>query len=134
MVAAGDGGDHGVRAARRARGHARLDHRQDRGGRGPWQRADETLDRLLERGVALHAAVVRDGGEVAAAVVYRDDEPTVAVLQLAATGGAAAARAATAAGRPLRLTNVPTDEPVSRALERLGAQVARQHELRLTLG
>jgi len=109
----------------------------NRASREPWQRADGTLDRLLERGVALRGAVVRDGGEVAAAVVYRDDEPTVAVLQLAATDEAAAARAfsAAAGGRPLRLTNVPTDEPVSHALEGLGAgQVARQHELRMRLG
>jgi GNAT superfamily N-acetyltransferase len=109
----------------------------NRVSREPWQRADATLDRLRERGVALHGAVVRDGGEVAAAVVYRDDEPTVTVVQIAAGDQESAARALTAAaaGRALRLTNVPTDEPVSHALERLGAgQVARQHELRLTLG
>ena len=70
-------------------------------------------------------------------MVYRDDEPTVAVLQIAATdeGAAAEALTAAAAGRPLRLSNLPTDEPVSQALEQLGAgQVARQHELHLTLG
>ena len=111
--------------------------RANRASREPWQRADATVDRLLERGVALRGAVVRDRGEVAAALVYRDDGPTVGVLQIAATDEAAAAEALTAAaaGRPLRLANVPTDEPVSPALEQLGAgQVARQHELHLTLG
>ena len=109
----------------------------NRASREPWQRADATVDRLLERGVALHGAVVRDRGEVAAAVIYRDDEPTVAVLQIAATdeGAAAEALTAAAAGRPLRLSNLPTDDPVSQALEHLGAgQIARQHELHLTLG
>jgi ribosomal protein S18 acetylase RimI-like enzyme len=109
----------------------------NRPSREPWQRAAATLDRLLARGVALRGVVVRSGGEIAAAVVYRDDEHSVAVLQIVAADEGCAARALTAAaaGRPLRLTNVPIDEPVSHALERLGArQVARQHELRLTLG
>lgn len=109
----------------------------NRASREPWQRADATVDRLLERGVALRGAVIGDDGDVAAAVVYRDDEPTVTVMQIAATDEEAAGRAlsAAAAGRPLRMTNIPSDEPVSHALERLGAgQVARQHELRLTLG
>jgi Acetyltransferase (GNAT) family len=109
----------------------------NRVSREPWQRADATLERLLERGLQLHGVLARQGGEIGAAVIYRDDEATVAALQIAAVDDRCAAEALTAAasGRPLGLSNLPTDEPASHALEQLGAsQVARQHELRLSLG
>jgi Acetyltransferase (GNAT) family len=109
----------------------------NRTSREPWQRADATIDRMLEGGSELRAVAVARRGERAAAVIFRDDEANVSALQLAALDDRSAARALTAAagGRELRFSNLPLDEPASRALEQLGArQVARQHELRLSLG
>jgi ribosomal protein S18 acetylase RimI-like enzyme len=102
----------------------------------PWQRADATLDNMRARGSRQHGVVVQRNGQVTGAVVYRETESGVSALQIAAIDDAAAAQAllTAAAGRNLRLSNAPVDEPASRALDELGAsQVARQHELRLRL-
>jgi GNAT superfamily N-acetyltransferase len=108
-------------------------HRRER---EPWQRTDATLERLRSGGEA-HAglAVERDGAVVAAAVC-RERPEAVTVLQAAALDPSAAADLLLAAGggRSLTLANVPADDPLSEALERLGGSVyARQHEMRRTV-
>ncbi len=113
-----------------ARGaHARV--RELRRSPEPWQRADETLERLL-REDALLGLVAED----AAAVVRVTDGGTV-VEQIGAESVDAAAdvlAAALARGGTLRLSNVPAGDPAALALRRLGDEpVLRQHELRVTL-
>jgi GNAT superfamily N-acetyltransferase len=107
-------------------------HREER---EPWQRADETLDRLREGGAALRGLVLERSGEIAGALVCRDGT-AVSVLQLAALDDQAAdilLRSA-AKGRALHVTNAPVDGRVSRVLDRRGATViARQQEMRLAL-
>ena len=109
-------------------------HREDR---EPWQRTDESLDRIRARGAQLRALMVDRDGEVAGAIVFRDDSDRVVTFQVAAVDESAAADALLAAagdGRGLRLSNAPAGEAPSRALERLGASpVVRQHEMRLAL-
>lgn len=108
-----------------------------RPSREPWQRADASVDRLVARGTRLRGLMVDRGGQVAGAVVFREDADAVTTFQIAAVDDAAAADAllaATGGGHGLRLSNAPAGEPASRALERLGARaVARQHEMRLDL-
>ena len=108
-----------------------------RASREPWQRADESLDRVRARGTRFRGLMVEREGKVAGAVVFREDPDLVTTFQIAATDDGAAADALLAAAggvRPLRLANAPDGEAPSRALERLGAStVARQHEMRLTL-
>jgi ribosomal protein S18 acetylase RimI-like enzyme len=105
-------------------------HREER---EPWQRADGTLDRLRDAGVALRGLVLERSGAAVGAVVCRDGT-SVTVLQLAAEDDAAADTLLRAAadGRALQVTNAPVGGRVSRALGRCGASVtARQHEMRL---
>lgn len=108
-----------------------------RESREPWQRADESVARMRARGAPLRGLTVDRGGEVVAALVFRDDGDPVRTLQIAAIDDAAAAEALLAAAGPnhgLRLSNAPVGEAPARALERLGARpVARQHEMRLAL-
>jgi len=103
----------------------------------PWQRADDSVAKMRARGAAVRGLMVRRGGEVAAAAVFRDDADPVATLQIAAVDDGAAGDALLAAAGPdrgLRLSNAPVDEAPARALARLGArQVVRQHEMRLAL-
>ncbi len=105
--------------------------------REPWQRADESLDRMRARGAPLRGLMVERGGDVVGAVVFREDADTVVTLQVAAVDDDAAADALLAAAggqRALRLSNAPVGEAPGRALERLGARpVVRQHEMRLAL-
>ncbi len=105
-----------------------------RRGREPWQRSDAAVAKV--RG-PLAGAVVESDGERTAAALFTDGREQVTVLQIAARDESAARdvlRAAAGAGRILRLANVPADDPASRALEELGANVvARQHEMRLAL-
>lgn len=108
-----------------------------RASREPWQRADQSLDRVRGRGTRFRGLMVERDGRVAGAVVYREDADLVTTFQVAATDEDAAAETLLAAAegtRALRLSNAPDGEASSRALERLGASaVARQHEMRLAL-
>jgi ribosomal protein S18 acetylase RimI-like enzyme len=108
-----------------------------RASREPWQRADESLARMRDRGLELRGLVVERAGEVNAAVVFRQDPEQAVALQIAALDDDSAADALLAAAGgslSIRLSNAPEDEPASRALEWLGAMaVARQHEMRLAL-
>jgi hypothetical protein len=92
---------------------------------------------MREKGIALRGLVVKRGGSVSSAMVFRDDGGRVNVLQIAGVDEASAADALlSAAGgqRDLRLANVPADDASSRALRSLGAQaVVTQHEMRLRL-
>jgi GNAT superfamily N-acetyltransferase len=101
----------------------------------PWQRADRSVDAIRARGARLQALMVDRDGQVAGAVVFREDADLVTALQIAAVDDASAAEvllAATDGDRGLRLSNAPAGEPVSRALAQLGARaVAHQHEMRL---
>ena len=106
--------------------------------REPWQRADETLDRVRARGTRFRGLMVERDDKVAGAVVYREDADLITTFQVAAIDDDVAADvllAAAGGARPLRLANAPDGEAPSRALERLGAvATARQHEMRLGLG
>lgn len=101
-----------------------------RASREPWQRSDAALLHMND----LSALCIDE----AAAVIYRLDGETAAVLQIAAMddqSAAAALRAAAGGDHDLRLSNAPAGEPASRALERLGARaVATQHEMVLRTG
>jgi ribosomal protein S18 acetylase RimI-like enzyme len=109
----------------------------NRESREPWQRADESVAKMRARGAALRGLIVDRDGEVAAAVVFRDDADPVTTLQIAAVDEGAAADALLAAAgqdRGLRLSNAPVGEAPARALARLGARpVVRQREMRLAL-
>lgn len=102
--------------------------------REPWQRADESVEKVEDH---LTGLLVERDGEPSAAVLFRDAAEQVTVLQLAARDEGAAAdalRAATGRGRVLRMANVPADDPASQALEGIGARpVVRQHEMCLEL-
>jgi ribosomal protein S18 acetylase RimI-like enzyme len=108
-----------------------------RRSREPWQRADETLANLRASRIELRGLVIERDGSVVSAVVFREDQGKVNVLQIAASDEASATEAllAAAGGRQdLRLANVPADEASSRALRSLGAQaVVTQHEMLLRL-
>lgn len=109
----------------------------NRRSREPWQRSDRTLERMRARGSPLGATVVERAGEVAGAIIYREDTRTVTAVQAAAVDDAAAADvllAAAGGGRDLRFTNAPSGESFSLALAKLGARpLVRQHEMRLRL-
>jgi GNAT superfamily N-acetyltransferase len=95
----------------------------------PWQRADETLERMRARGLALEALTVDGEG----AALYRGNS----VLQLAAHDDKTATHllaAVAAQGDGLRFVNVPEGDPANAALALLKAQLQlRQHEMRATL-
>lgn len=97
----------------------------------PWQRSDETLERLRASETLL--GLVADG---AAAVIRPTDGGTV-VEQVAAESVDSAAdvlAAVLARGATLRLTNIPAADDVALALARFGGAPALvQHELRLGL-
>jgi GNAT superfamily N-acetyltransferase len=98
----------------------------------PWQRADATVERLLAGDPGARGLEVEAG-----AAVVRVTPHGVAVDQIAARDAAAAhdlLAAALSAGRPLRLTNLPSGDPAAEAFAALGGRVElRQHELRLAL-
>jgi len=105
--------------------------RATRRAREPWQRSDETLDRLLDSGT-LVGLVTAEG-----AAVIRPSGTQGSVEQLAAADADAAAElvaGALARWRPLRFSNVPAAHEAARALARFaGEPRLRQHELRLDL-
>lgn len=95
----------------------------------PWQRADETLDHMLARGLAYEALTLDGQG----AALYRGN----GVLQLAAPDEKVAVHllaAVGAQGDGLRFVNVPGADPANAALALLKAQLQlRQHEMRVTI-
>jgi hypothetical protein len=119
-----------AREVRAAAAHARV--RELRRAPEPWQRADATVERLLAGDPGARGLEV-DGG----AAVLRVTPQGVVVDQIAARDSAAARAllaAALSAGRPLRLANLPSGDPVAEAFAALGGRVElRQHELRLAL-
>jgi GNAT superfamily N-acetyltransferase len=106
----------------------------------PWQRSDEVVQSLRSRGAAVFGLQIEHGDAVAAAaLVVQREEDLVSVLQIAtldadADAAGAALLAAGAGKRTVRLTNVPEDDPASRAMRQLGGRlVLLQHELMLRL-
>ena len=109
-------------------------HRHDR---EPWQRADASIVRMRERGVPLVGMAVRRSGQIVGAAICRPDAGTVRVLQIVAVDEAAARDLILAAAGELtlRLANIPSDDPLSGVVRRLGAELtAAQHEMRLRVG
>jgi hypothetical protein len=108
-------------------------HRVDR---EPWQRADASVDRMLQGGAVLRAlSVVRDG-ETVAALIGRFSPDAVTVLQVAAADPDAATEllSKASAGRTLRLSNLPADSALAPVLQGLGARPeVTQLEMRLLL-
>jgi ribosomal protein S18 acetylase RimI-like enzyme len=96
----------------------------------PWQRADETVDRLREIEPAPRGLAV-DGG----AAIFRETPQAVALLQIAGDHASAEALFSTLRGRgAVNALNLPEDDPAAAAMRRLGGRVAaRQREMRLTL-
>jgi ribosomal protein S18 acetylase RimI-like enzyme len=102
--------------------------REHRSTREPWQRADGTLEHLSEL-----EGLATEGG----AAVVRVSGGRASILQLAAES-AEDIEALVAAARGLADSvswlNLPSGDPASSVLERLGSRVdARQHELVLEL-
>ena len=90
-----------------------------RHAREPWQRADATLDRMLEAGPVVEASAVREGSRLLGAGVHRAASGRVSVLQYAAIAdrqadvAAALIAALSAPDTAVRLLNVPTDDPAA---------------------
>jgi GNAT superfamily N-acetyltransferase len=102
----------------------------------PWQHADAVLAKLAQADDPLRAVGVEHDGELVGAAICTVVRGTVGVMQIAAADETVATNLlrSAAAGRPLRLSNVPSDEAPSRAMGQLGAElVARQYEMRRAL-
>ena len=100
-------------------------HRQ---GREPWQRADETVVRLIELDPPPQGVLV-DGG----AAVVRSNAGRVNLIQLAGDARAVL-EAVRVAGEPVSVLNLATDDPAAETFRELGgAVVVRQHEMLLEL-
>jgi GNAT superfamily N-acetyltransferase len=109
---------------------------EHRAEREPWQRADESLDRMQAAGARLAALAAQREGETVGAIIHRLGVSAVTILQGAALDGDAAfgALGAVAAGRGARLSNLAEDSSLVPALERLSAEpVIRQLEMRVSL-
>lgn len=95
----------------------------------PWQRADETVGHMRDRGLSVEGLTVDDRG----AALYREG----GVLQLAARDDKTAAHllaAVAARNDGLRFVNVPAGDAAESALRLLRARTQiRQHELRVFL-
>jgi ribosomal protein S18 acetylase RimI-like enzyme len=96
----------------------------------PWQRADETVERLRELDPAPRGLLAAGG-----ACIYRDTPQAVSLLQIAGDQASAEALLSTLRGRgALNALNLPEDDPAAAAMRRLGGRVAaRQREMRLRL-
>jgi ribosomal protein S18 acetylase RimI-like enzyme len=96
----------------------------------PWQRADRTLDHLLQLDPPPQG-LVADGG----AAVFRVTGPRVAVVQAAGSPGALRQLLGSLRGRgAVSVLNLPEDDPAGEALRGLGGEVTlRQRELTLRL-
>ena len=103
----------------------------------PWQRADETVGHMRERGLVFEGLTVERGGEIVGALVYQRAHATPGVGQLAARDEQAAAHllvALGALGDGLRIVNLPQGDPAEKALGLLSARrEIKQHELRVFL-
>ena len=96
----------------------------------PWQRANETIERLRALDPAPRA-LAADGG----AAIYRQTPQAVSVLQIAGDEAAAATVLGALRNRgAVNVLNLPVDDPAVAALRSLGGRVAaRQREMRLAL-
>lgn len=111
--------------------------RANRAAPEPWQRADETIEHMRERGLPFEGMTVeRDGGTVGA-VLYQPGQAQPGVAQLAARNEQAAAHllvALAATGDGLRIVNLPAGDRAEKALGLLRARrQLGQHEMRVTL-
>jgi GNAT superfamily N-acetyltransferase len=105
----------------------------------PWQRDLPTLRRMA---ATLHALGITDAERIAAYVLYRMDGARVSILDAAAAPGHRTAAIESVlrvlirdrAGSPIRLANLPQDDPVSSVMHLIGARVAmQQYEMTLDL-
>lgn len=107
--------------------------RENRRAAEPWQRADETIARLLGLGQDPEGLGLVGRG----AALFRVASGRVSVLQLAAADDGAAEELLAAArgrGETLRFVNVPVGDPSSAAMSRLGGRLdVRQLELALPI-
>ena len=103
----------------------------------PWQRADETVEHMRERGLGFEGLTVERDGETVGALLYQHGQAPPGVAQLAARDEQAAAHllvALAAHGDGLRIVNLPAGDPAEKALDLLRARrQIGQHELRLQL-
>jgi ribosomal protein S18 acetylase RimI-like enzyme len=103
----------------------------------PWQRGDETVEHMREKGLQFEALTVERNGETVGGLLYQDGQSPPGVAQLAAADEQAAAHllvALAAHGDGLRFVNLPSGDPAEKALNLLQARrQIGQHELRLTL-
>ena len=103
----------------------------------PWQRADETVEHMRDRGVEIRALAVERDGDMVGALLYQHGQGPPGVAQLAARDEQAAANllvALAAHGDGLRFVNLPAGDPAERALNLLGARrQIGQREMRITL-
>jgi len=104
----------------------------------PWQRADATLERFLEQGLALDGALARVDGRAVGAMVSRLAGPRVSVVQLAVQPGAEtrvvpallAALARPETGEGIRWLNLPAGGAIAAVVRGLAAgPEERQHEI-----
>lgn len=105
----------------------------------PWQR---DLPYLWRIAASLHAMGTIEEGRIRSYLLYRMEGRRVDVLDIAAAPGGrtdaveALLRALIRdrAGSPVRMVNLPQDDPASDAMYRIGAEVERQqHEMTLNL-
>jgi ribosomal protein S18 acetylase RimI-like enzyme len=121
----------GNRAEKASVDDARALVRARREGEEPWQRSDDTVDRLLERDSPTEAFAA--GG---AAAVYRATGDSVSLVQAAGDGaGLAAILVSLRARGKVTAVNYPAGGEVADAMLALGAHVSlRQYEMVKRLG
>jgi len=105
----------------------------------PWQRDLPSLQGSAE---SLRALGIVESGQVVAYVLYWMDRVSVRIADLAAAPGQSAAMIESTlralirdrSGSPIRLVNLPQDDPASSVMHRIGAQVEmQQYEMTLDL-
>jgi GNAT superfamily N-acetyltransferase len=105
----------------------------------PWQRDLPYLERAA---ASLHALGTVEQGRIKSYLLYRMEGPRVNILDAAAAAGQRTAAIEALlralirdrAGSPLRLVNLPQDDPASDAMHRVGAEIERQqNEMTLDL-
>jgi len=103
----------------------------------PWQRDLPSLQRLASR---LHGLGVIEGGHLVSYVLYRMKDAHVRIEDVAAAPGHSAAMIESTlralirdrSGSPIRLVNLPHDDPATTVMHRIGAQVEMQ-QVEMTL-